>query len=71
MRRISLVLVLVHRKEGYARIEGIRDSPTLKEIMFFLLLIMWSTNMCRYSEIKDYTFGQEPCGGPVTGSPSL
>lgn len=20
-----------------------------------------------YSEIKDYTFGQEPCGGPVTG----
>ena len=27
--------------------------------------------MCRYSEIKDYTFGQEPCGGPVTGDPSL
>ena len=32
---------------------------------------MLSTNMCRYSEIKDYTFGQEPCGGPVTGDPSL
>ena len=24
-------------------------------------------NICRYSEIKDYTFGQEPTGGPTTG----